>query len=290
MGGRLDATNVLDLGVAAITNVQRDHEQYLGSTLTAIGGEKAAIIKRGNLAVTGASGRGLRPILDRCAAVDAPLRRTGPRQPYRAEVRSSGWDGVTVDARTPGTALPALRIGLIGPHQAHNAAVTLAVLDALGERWELRVDEDAVRTGLAAVRWPGRLELLDGASVGLGRVLLDGAHNPAGAAALARALRDLGVERPTIVFGAMRAKDVRGVLLALAPLQPAFIFTRVDDPGASDPAELARIWSRIGGVARTAATPAEALERAEGDPVVVAGSLYLVGAVRGMITGTTEES
>ena len=290
MGGRLDATNVLDLGVAAITNVQRDHEQYLGSTLTAIGGEKAAIIKRGNLAVTGARGRGLRPILDRCAAVGAPLRRAGPRQPYRVEVRSSGWDGVTVDARTPGTALPALRIGLIGPHQAHNAAVTLAVLGALGERWELLVDEDAVRTGLAAVRWPGRLELLDGASVGLGRVLLDGAHNPAGAAALARALRDLGVERPTVVFGAMRAKDVRGVLLALAPLQPAFIFTRVDDPGASDPAELARTWSRIGGFARTAATPAEALERAEGDPVVVAGSLYLVGAVRGMITGTTEES
>lgn len=290
MGGRLDATNVLDLGVAAITNVQRDHEQYLGSTLTAIGGEKAAIIKPGNLAVTGASGRGLRPILDRCAAVGAPLRRAGPRQPYRVEVRSSGWDGVTVDAQTPEKALPALRIGLIGPHQAHNAAVTLAVLGALGERWELLVDEDAVRTGLAAVRWPGRLELLDGASVGLGRVLLDGAHNPAGAAALARALRDLGVERPTVVFGAMRAKDVRGVLLALAPLQPAFIFTRVDDPGASDPVELARTWSRIGGFARTAATPAEALERAEGDPVVVAGSLYLVGAVRGMITGTTEES
>ena len=73
MGGRLDATNVLDLGVAAITNVQRDHEAYLGHTLTAIGGEKAPIIKSGNVAVTGASGRGLRPILDRCAALGVPL-------------------------------------------------------------------------------------------------------------------------------------------------------------------------------------------------------------------------
>jgi dihydrofolate synthase/folylpolyglutamate synthase len=222
--------------------------------------------------------------------VGAQLRRAGPRQPYRAEVRSSGWDGLTVDARTPKRSLAELRIGLIGAHQAHNATVTLAVLDALVERWELRLDEDAVRIGLAEVRWPGRLELLDGGRVGLGRILLDGAHNPAGAAALARALRDLGVERPTIVFGAMRAKDVRGVLQALAPLEPAFIFTRVDDPGASDPAELARIWSRIGGEARTAATPAAALERADGDPVVVAGSLYLVGAVRSMITGSTEES
>jgi dihydrofolate synthase/folylpolyglutamate synthase len=290
MGGRLDATNILDLGVAAITNVQRDHEQYLGSTLTAIGGEKAAIIKPGNLAVTGASGRGLRPILDRCAVVGAPLRRAGPRQPYRAVVRSSGWDGLIVDARTPGRSLAELRIGLIGRHQARNATVALAVLDALVERWELRLGEDAVRTGLAEVRWPGRLELLDGGRVGLGRILLDGAHNPAGAAALARALRDLGVERPTIVFGAMQAKDVRGVLRALAPLEPAFIFTRVDDPGASDPADLARIWSRSGGDARTAATPAEALQRADGDPVVVAGSLYLVGAIRGMITGSTEES
>ncbi len=290
MGGRLDATNVLDLGVAAVTNVQRDHEAYLGSTLRAIGGEKAAIIKPANRAVTGASGRGLRPILERCAVVGAPLRRAGPRQPYRADVRSGGWAGLVVEARTPGRSLSGLRVGLIGAHQAHNAAVALAVLDALAERWDLAVDEGAVRTGLAEVRWPGRLEPLDGASVGLGRLLLDGAHNPAGAAALSRALRDLGVARPTIVFGAMRTKDVRGVLQALAPLEPNFIFTRVEDPGATDPAELARIWSRIGGASRTATTPAQALERAGGDPVVVAGSLYLVGAVRGMITGTTEES
>ena len=101
LGGRLDATNVLDLGVAAITNVQLDHEAILGPTLTAIGGEKAPIIKSGNLAVTGASGRGLRPILDRCASLDVPLLRAGPRQPYRATLRETGWDGIVVDARTP---------------------------------------------------------------------------------------------------------------------------------------------------------------------------------------------
>lgn len=285
MGGRLDATNVLDLGVAAITNVQHDHEAYLGSTLTAISGEKAPIIKRGNLAVTGASGRGLRPILDRCDTLDVPLRRAGPQQAYRATLRSTGWDGIVLDARTPNGELRDLHVGLLGAHQADNAAVALALLDALAERWDLAVNEDAVRIGLATVRWPGRLELLDGAVLGLGRVLLDGAHNPAGADALARALRDLDVTEPTIVFGAMRGKKVRAVLRALAPVKPRFVFTRVDDPNAHEPGDLARAWHAVSGrESRVALTTREAMAMADGDPVVVAGSLYLVGAVRGMIT------
>jgi dihydrofolate synthase/folylpolyglutamate synthase len=297
MGGRLDATNVLDLGVAAITNVQRDHERYLGRTLTAIGGEKAAIIKPGNLAVTGAAGRGLRPIFDRCAVVGAPLLRAGPRQPYRAVVRDAGWDGIVVDARTPSRTLRDLRIGLLGGHQAQNAAVALGLLDALRLDGERRgrpltgVDEPAIRAGLAAVRWPGRLELV--ASSTHGRVLLDGAHNPAGAAALAGALGELGLRRPVIVLGAMRGKRIHGVLGALAPVDPQFVFTRVADPGALPPESLARTWRRVAAAGRsplTAANPAAALQRAAAlragdDPIVVAGSLYLVGAVRGMIVG-----
>jgi len=295
MGGRLDATNVLDLGVAAITNVQRDHEAHLGSTLAAIGGEKAPVIKRGNLAVTGASGRGLRPILDRCAALDVPLRRAGRRQPYRPTLRATSWDGIVVDAVTPTRHLAGLRVGLLGRHQAQNAAVALAVLDALGERWGIEIDEASTRRGLAETRWPGRLELLVGTPIGVGRVLLDGAHNPAGAAALATALADLGLVRPTIVFGAMRGKNVDAVLRALAPLHPRFVFTRVADAGAHDPTYLERTWRRVhgsGGGSRTAATPEEALVvAADGpDPIVVAGSLYLVGAIRGMITGTVEEA
>lgn len=290
LGGRLDATNVLDLGVAAVTNVQRDHEAHLGSTLTAIGREKAPIIKPGNLAVTGASGRGLRPILERCTELDVPLRRAGPRRPYRARLRSSGWNGIVVDARTPAGALRGLEIGLLGRYQADNAAVALALLDALGERWGIALDQDAVRRGMAAVRWPGRLERLDGSRVGIDRVLLDGAHNPAGAAALATALADLGLRRPTIVFGAMRGKRVDAMLAALAPLEPRFVFTRVDDSNAHDPADLRRAWERLSGRrARTAATPTDALRLGrDADPLVVAGSLYLVGAVRGMITGMTE--
>ena len=291
LGGRLDATNVLDLGVAAITNVQLDHEAILGPTLTAIGTEKAAIIKSGDLAVTGAAGRGLRPILDRAAAMDVPLLRAGPRQRYAASVRQADWDGIVVDAWTPSGRFDGMRVGLLGRHQAANAAVTLAVIDALAQRWGIVVDEATVRRGLASARWPGRLELLDGGTVGLRRVLLDGAHNPAGAAALAQALEDLGVRQPTIVFGAMRTKRVTAVMRALAPLEPRFVFTRVDDPGAHEPATLARTWRRISGRrARTASDPAAAMALADGDPVVVAGSLYLVGAIRGMLTGTDEEA
>jgi dihydrofolate synthase/folylpolyglutamate synthase len=290
LGGRLDATNLLDLGVAAITNVQHDHEAILGSTLTAIGGEKAPIIKSGNVAVTGASGRGLRPILDRCAALGVPLLRAGARQPYRATLRELGWEGIVIDARTPSRRLDGLAVGLLGEHQAENAAVALGVVDALAERWGITVDDATLRRGLAKARWPGRLEVVDGSPVGLRRVLLDGAHNPAGAAALARALADLDVRRPTIVFGAMRTKRIGPVLRALAPLGPRFVFTRVDDRGAHDPRTLARIWRRVSGKgSRTAANPARALAAAEGDPIVVAGSLYLVGAIRGMLTGAGEE-
>ncbi|MEO8639777.1 MAG: folylpolyglutamate synthase/dihydrofolate synthase family protein [Chloroflexota bacterium] len=292
LGGRLDATNVLDGGVAAITNVQHDHERLLGSTLAAIGAEKAAIIKQGNLAVTGALGRGLRPILARCQEVGASLRRTGRGQPYEAVLREAGWDGIVVDATRPSGPLPALRIGLLGSHQAANAAVALGLLDALVEDAErdgvgLNVDEGAIRRGFAAARWPGRLELLRETAVG--PVLLDGAHNPAGARALARSLDELQLRRFPLVFGAMRGKRVAAVLRALAPLEPEPVFTRVEDPGAIPPEELLRRWQRLGAGGRTAANPEAALRlaadlrRSPEQPVVVAGSLYLVGAVRGML-------
>ena len=295
MGGRLDATNVLDLGVAAITNVQHDHERYLGRTLALIGAEKAGIVKRGDLAVTGASGRGLGPILDRCAALGVPLRRAGPRQAYRALLRESGWKGIVIDLATPSRRLEGLRVSLLGSHQAGNAAVAVAVLDAISEDGDrsgapVPISEDALQEGLRNVHWPGRLELLDGGLLGLGRVLLDGAHNPAGAAALARALQELKVSAVPMVFGAMRGKRVHAVLRALAQVKPRPVFTAVNEPGARRPSELLSIWHSLGGSGGSVASdPAEAMRLAAGlvrhdEPILVAGSLYLVGAVRGMLT------
>jgi dihydrofolate synthase/folylpolyglutamate synthase len=298
MGGRLDATNVLDPGVAAITNVQLDHERYLGPTLAAIGTEKAAIIKPGTLAVTGASGRGLRPILDRCARLAVPLRRAGPGLAYRATLRDVGWDGLRIDARTPDGWMRDLQVGLLGRHQLDNATVALALLDALREDGERRgqplagLEEAAVRAGFAAARWPGRMELLRGTRHG--DVLLDGAHNPAGARALASSLEDLGVRGFPLVFGAMRGKRVSAVMRSMAPLAPRPVFTAVADPGALPAAELLRRWRRLARSGQAVADPETALERAAemrrsaGQPLVVAGSLYLVGAVRGMLLGEQE--
>jgi dihydrofolate synthase / folylpolyglutamate synthase len=299
MGGRLDATNALDAGVAVITNVQLDHERHLGRTLAAIGFEKAGIIKPGNLAVTGASGRGLRPILDRCASLKVPLRRAGPRQAYRAELLEVSWDGLEVDLRSPRRDLRGLRVGLLGGHQGGNAAVALALLEALEDDAarrgaELVLDDGAIRRGFAAAAWPGRLELLT--LTKYGRVLLDGAHNPAGARALARSLEELGLHDFPLVFGAMRDKRVAPMLRALAPLAPRPVFTRVKDRGALEPDGLARTWRRLGaGDGLKAASPAAALARAaqlradSDQPVVVAGSLYLVGAIRGMLAGEEAE-
>jgi dihydrofolate synthase/folylpolyglutamate synthase len=299
LGGRLDATNALDAGVAAITNVQHDHERHLGRTLALIGAEKAGIIKAGNLAVTGATGRGLAPIQHRCSALQVPLRRAGPHQPYGATVRHSGWEGLVVDLTTPDGGLTNVRIGLLGSHQATNTAVALALLGALTEDAArrgigFRVGEEAIRRGFAAARWPGRLEPMQDPVHG--RILLDGAHNPAGARALANALRELGIRRFPLVFGAMRGKRVTAVLRALAPLEPRPVFTRVTDPGALDPSSLLRTWLRIGGGGGgVSATPPDALAAAAGmrtlpdQPVVVAGSLYLVGALRGILTGEEAE-
>jgi dihydrofolate synthase/folylpolyglutamate synthase len=212
-------------------------------------------------------------------------------------LRHIDWDGSVVDAQTPDGELRDLRLGLLGDHQARNAAVALALLDALADDGlrrdaPLAVDPGNLRRGLAAARWPGRMELI--AHPRFGRVLLDGAHNPAGAAALSQTLAALGVHGAPLIFGAMRGKKVAAVLRALAPLAPRPVFTAVDDLGALRPDALLRVWRRIGSGGSAVADPVAALERAlelrRGDePVVVAGSLYLVGALRGALTGEQED-
>ncbi len=299
LGGRLDATNAADLGVAVITTVAHDHERLLGPTLARIAAEKAAIIKPGDLAVTGVTGHGLAPVLDRAAAVGATLRRAGRGQPYAARLRGSGWEGIVVDLATPAGNLRDVQIGLLGRHQATNAAVAVAVVDALVEDAERRgapigIDEAALRRGLASARWPGRLEPMDGRRMGLGRVLLDGAHNPAGSRALARALADLGVTGAPLLLGAMRDKRARAMLRPLAAVGLRPVFTAVDDPHARQPEDLLHAWRAVGGAGGEAVHGVgEALAHAGAmargnEPVVVAGSLYLVGAVRGLLTGDTE--
>ncbi|HLY13751.1 MAG TPA: Mur ligase family protein [Candidatus Limnocylindrales bacterium] len=296
LGGRLDATHAWDGGVAAITNVDLDHMDRLGSTVTAIAREKAAIIERGDLAVTGADGDGLAVVRRRAARMGAPLRVVRPAPIL-------GWDRDGIDVELAG--LGPTRVGLRGRHQAANVAVADAILDALAEAGIAIIGPDARRAGYARARWAGRLELIDARSANGGsrEVLLDGAHNPAGAAVLAQALDDLrpwlvGGDEPqpprlTLICGAMADKDVRGVIRALATSRTMagadVICTQVDAPRALPADELAGLWRESGAslhqvrvVPEPAAGLAAALESAPG-PIVVAGSLYLVGAIHALL-------
>jgi dihydrofolate synthase/folylpolyglutamate synthase len=287
LGGRLDATHAWDGGVAAVTNVELDHMDRLGSTVTAIAREKAAIIERGDLALTAATGDALAVIRRRASRMSVPLMVVEP-----ARLVELDRDGIVVQLPRLG----ATRIGLRGRHQAENAAVADALLDALEAAGIAVATAAQRRAGYAAARWPGRLELLE---VDGREVLLDGAHNPAGAAALATALDDLrpflaGGADPhpppiTLVTASMADKDVDGVVRALAvagALRGArIICTRPDVQRALAPGKLAAQWRGALPGAAPIVEPdtGAALDRAlaEGDgPIVVAGSLYLVGAVR----------
>ena len=201
LGGRLDATHAWDGGVAVVTNVDLDHMDRLGDTVTAIAREKAAIIERGDLAVTGARGDGLAVIRRRARRMGVPLTEVPPAPLL-------GWDRDGIEVELP--RLGPTRVGLRGRHQAANAAIADATLDALEAAGIATVPAGARRTGYATAVWPGRLELLH---VHDRDVLLDGAHNPAGAAALAVALDDLrpflGPGPITLVTASMADKGRR---------------------------------------------------------------------------------
>ncbi len=288
MGGRLDATNAWDGGVAAITNVTLDHMEYLGDSVNAIAREKAAIIKRGDVAVTGTEGEALGVVRRRARRMGVALDVTRP-----LAVLGMDRSGTTVAHPDLGE----LRLGLLGRHQAANAAVALGTLEALRDAGTADVPESAIRLGLAQTHWPGRLELLPLSATGQLDVLLDGAHNVAGTDALATAVDEL---RPhlapgpvTLLLGILVDKEVTRMIDELrsseALRDARVIATMV--PGtarAMDPAALAAMW---GPDARWGADVDDALDaaldqaRALGGPLIVCGSLYLVGHVRGRLMG-----
>lgn len=295
LGGRLDATNVWDGGVAAITSVGLDHTEYLGHTLAAIGREKAAIVKRGDVAVSGVTGAGAPPIRRRARRLRVPLREVEP-----LALEDMDRTGITLRHPSHGP----LRVGLLGRHQAANAAVAVAIIEALDEAGLAAFDAPALREGLAAVRWPGRLELLTVEPRAV-EVLLDGAHNVAGAGALAEALGDLrpllSGGRRTLLMGTLRAKDAEGMVEALAgqlAMDAQVVATTVPDaPGSLGAQELAsmwRAWLPDGTSVRAIDDPGEALAsaidmaRQAGGPLICCGSLYLVGAVRGRLVDDPE--
>lgn len=276
MGGRLDSTNVLDLGVAVITNVTFDHRQHLGDTIAEIAAEKAGIVKPGSVVITGAEGEALR-VVERAAASAgaAALWRLGNE--VRLEARSLGWEGSEIDLEGPGFSYSGLRIEMLGSFQAPNAALAVAAAHALGD-----ATPEAVGWGLKAARWPGRLELAGSGE----RVLIDGAHNQDGLRKLGQSVRGLVGDAPlVVVFGAMADKDVSFMLTELRAMEPrTVVFTAASSAGtrAAAPAQLAAGWgagAEVMADAREALRCARELAGRDGW-VLVCGSIYLVGELR----------
>ena len=274
LGGRLDATNALDLGVAVITNVALDHQKYLGSTIGEIAREKAAIIKRGNRVATGCDGEALEIVEARAGTEAAPAWRLG--REIRVSAESAGWDGHVLAVSGPGFEHRDLRLRLLGEFQPDNAALAVAAAHQIGD-----VSDEAVRNGLAATVWPGRLQVIAQHP----RVILDGGHNPAAMVAAGAALRKLiGSERLVAVFAMLSERDPVLLLAALRTLRPdAVVFTEAASAHGHviSPEDLVAIYgdgARAVGSASVALEQAEELAGVVGN-VLVCGSLYLVGEV-----------
>jgi dihydrofolate synthase / folylpolyglutamate synthase len=267
LGGRLDATNIVVPLASVITNIALDHQQWLGNTLEKIAAEKAGIIKPGVPAITATDAPEALAVIETTArekkASLTVVRSTSGLPPFKPAGKSE--PGAT-------SALP-----LLGDHQQLNAALAVATVRTLEQ--QIPVGDAAIRTGLETVQWPGRMQLIAGPR---GRqILLDGAHNVAGAKALRDTLEKyFAGKRRTLILGVLRDKDWQHICEILAPLAARLLTVPVSSERTADAHELA--------VACRAANPAagmdscgslaEALKKASGDDfVVIAGSLYLVG-------------
>jgi len=282
MGGRLDATNIVTPEVAVITQIDFDHENYLGHSIEQIAAEKAGIIKPGGWVVSAAERPEARAVIARRAAeMDARLvevdaaYRIGKLESqdgcYRALI-SSAHSAKHIELAPP----------LPGRFQVRNALAALAAARLLAERG-FPVDDVSIARGIAAVRWPGRLERLRDRPA----VFLDGTHNPAGARELLAFWEEnFPGRRIHLVYGAMRDKAVDEITGLLFPRAASVIVTQPRQPRAISASALATMTRHLAANLEVAPEPEEALERAlelaaPDDAVFATGSLYLVGDLRG---------
>lgn len=281
LGGRFDATNALAPRLSVITGVALDHTEVLGDTVTQIATEKAGIMRPGVPALTGATGAALRVIEGAAAALGTPL--TALERGAALSVTSLGWLGVQCAVRGPAGEV-VVTSPLLGLHQGRNVALAVLAAQVLG------VSLEAIRRGTEQTRWPGRLEPIRFAER---TFLLDGAHNPQAADALAAALEQLGAAPTTLIFGASVDKQLAEMAAALEPVAAEVILTRARlSPRAASPTQLQPLWHMP---VHLTDSPAEALECALartqlGATVVVAGSLYLVGELRPLLLGEVREA
>lgn len=284
MGGRFDATNVLAPAATAVVSVALDHQEHLGSTVAAIASEKAGIIKPGTPVVIGRVSDEAAAVLARVAA-----ERGAPCHRLPDDFASVGESPARFRYEGLGASYDGLACPLAGRHQLDNAACALALLTAASGRG-LPVPEEAVREGLRTVRWGGRLETVEVRPW----VVLDGAHNPDAASAVADFLADVRRSRPgtrvVLMLGMMRDKDREGFLERLLPHVEEVIVTQARGPRATPARELEALVRAKGRAAHVSPDPADAMALARrlaapDDMILLTGSLLLVGEAKALLLG-----
>jgi dihydrofolate synthase/folylpolyglutamate synthase len=286
MGGRFDATNVVEPVSCAITTISLDHEEYLGHTIERIALEKAGIVKPGIPVVLGRVPPAAIQLIDEIARQQgAPIYRLGGEFTV-AKRSATAFDYEGITTRYENVTSP-----LLGTHQFDNAACALALLE-VGEATKPSVAEKVVREGLASTRWEGRLEIVARNPM----VMLDGAHNPAAASVLAEFLAQYRTAYPAsrvaLILGMMRDKAHRPFFKVLQPYIDELIVTQADIHRAVPAEQLSAELSDLSPSIRTASAPVDALLLARrlmtpADMICVTGSLMLVGDIKAFLRGCT---
>jgi dihydrofolate synthase/folylpolyglutamate synthase len=295
MGGRLDATNVVEPRISVITDISLDHQKFLGNTVTEIAKEKAGIIRPGGIVVTLPQQPQANDVIGN-TILDLGARGVNA-VPYVPPVSPASEGYLTEKSTTKGTKSTKeffsryrlqvmdkeilVETPLIGRHQLRNIALAIAAAEELRQQG-FPVTPEAIERGIRETRWPGRFQVIP-AHHGSPEIVLDVAHNPDGAWALRSTLSAVYEDRPfTLVFGAMLDKDVRQVTEILFPLAERVIATRADNPRAASPEQIREASGRVSVEFEDAPSVSSALARAKESAsasglVVVTGSIYLVG-------------
>ncbi len=276
LGGRLDSTNVLDPLLSIITNISKDHEEQLGRSIKSIAMEKAGIIKRGRPLITAATQPQVLSLFSKlCRMEGSPFYRVGKEfRFFQNGDRTFNYEGIN-------RKLWGININLSGAHQIVNATTALGAMEVL-EGLGYPLSNEAMIEGLKEVDWPGRLEMVSSSP----RVILDGAHNPAGASVLRESLgKEFLFRRLILIVGIMKDKDIGSFLHILAPLADHIILTRPGIDRAASPSIMKKALGRYEKKSETIENFRDAIDKGisiagEGDLICITGSLYTVGEAR----------
>lgn len=276
LGGRLDATNTINPLVSIITDISLEHEDYLGSGLAAIAGEKAGIIKPNTTVITGATRKiPFDVISSRAGTLNAPVRLFG--RDFKGKRKTAG----SFDYSSDSSLIENINLGMQGAHQMKNASIAIAAIEELNKKG-FRISEADIRQALATTRFPGRFEVLRHNP----EVIIDGAHTPEGMRLLKSAIRRAYPgKQPLILFGALKDKNYEKLAGIIAPISKMVMCVAPQSDRSLDSGELSEIFDKLG-VKSDSADSIEngfsrLMEMADQDDVIVAaGSLYMIGPVR----------